>query len=75
MRKSTWNTYATYGYSHDVANDQESAGGVHHSQVRHHNGQWQQRICQSNGRHVAYGPVAPINDVDGKAYYSTALNN
>lgn len=72
LRKSTWNTYATTGYTFNAANDQASAGGVHHHQVRCHNGGWQTRIRQSNGRHTAYGPVAAISDSDGEAYFATA---
>ncbi len=75
MRKSTWNTYKTRGYTHDVANDQASAGGVHHHQVRKTASGWQVRIVQSNGRHVAYGPVSPVSDEDGEAYFATAAQN
>lgn len=72
IRKSTWTTYATRGYTHDVANDQRSAGGVHHYQVRLGKRGWQKRICQSNGRHVAYGEVSPISDAEGEANFATA---
>ncbi len=71
-RKSTWTTYATTGYTHDAANDQASAGGVHHHQVRRTRRGWQSRICQSNGRHIAYGPVEPIDEADGEAKFATA---
>jgi hypothetical protein len=72
MKKMKWNTYATTGYTHDVANDQASAGGVHLHQVRKTSFGWQIRICQSNGRHQSYGPVSPIDDADGEANYATA---
>ena len=71
-RKTTWTTYATTGYTHDVANDQASAGGVHHPQVRQTKAGWQARICQSNGRHQSYGPVTPISDEDGAAHFASA---
>lgn len=73
LRKSNWNTYGTRGYTYDVANNQASAGGVHLHQVRKSkNGGWQKRICQSNGQHESFGPVTPISDVDGEAYFATA---
>lgn len=72
IRKSTWTTYATTGYSYDVANDQASAGGVHHHQVRKCRAGWQHRVCQSNGRHTAHGPVSPISDEEGEAHYASA---
>lgn len=75
LRKSNWNTYATYGYTHDVANDQSSAGGVHLYQVRLAKAGWQKRICQSNGRHQSYGPVESISAADGEACFATAKNN
>ena len=72
IRKATWNTYRTSGYTHDVANDQASAGGVHHHQVRKAKSGWQTRICQSNGRHQAYGEVNAISDEDGEAKFEMA---
>lgn len=72
IRKSTWNTYATTCYTHDVANDQRSAGGVHHHQVRLSDGQWQVRICQTNGRHKSYGPVTNVSDEEGDAHFCAA---
>jgi hypothetical protein len=72
IRKNNWNTYATRGYTYDAANDQASAGGVHHHQVRLGKAGWQTRICQSNGRHQAYGPVSAISDEDGEANFATA---
>lgn len=72
MKKTTWNTYATRGYSHDVANDQASAGGVHHHQVRKTKYGWQYRVLQSNGWHSAAGPVSVISDANGEAHYATA---
>jgi hypothetical protein len=72
IRKTAWNTYRTTGYTNDVANDQASAGGVHHHQVRKGAKGWQVRVCQSNGRHVSYGPVSPISDAEGEARFATA---
>ena len=72
MRRNQWNTYATYGYTRDVANDHASAGGVHLHQVRLGVRGWQTRICQSNGRHTAYGPVTAIAEAVGEAHYATA---
>ena len=60
-----WNTYYVGGYTHDVANDQSSAGGVHLHQVRKTANGWQKRICQSNGKHQAYSPIEKISDSDG----------
>jgi hypothetical protein len=71
IRKSIWTTYATTGYAYDVANDQASAGGVHHRQVRKTKSGWQERICQSNGHHVAYGPVESISHEEGEAHWAT----
>jgi len=69
-RRSTWNTYATYGFSYDVANDQASAGGIHEHQVRLSVEGWQKRILQANGRHTAYGSVIPISAESGEAFYA-----
>lgn len=75
MRKTTWNTYRTTGYTFDAANDQASAGGVHHHQVRHTRDGWQKRIEQSNGWHRAYSEVSPLSDQDGAAAFATAQQN
>lgn len=72
IAKTTWNTYRTTGYTHDVANDQRSAGGVHLHQVRRAKSGWQRRIAQSNGRYVSSGPVEHISDEDGEALFATA---
>ncbi len=72
MRKSTWNTWATRGYTHDVANDQQSAGGVHLHQVRKTKAGWQARVEQSNGRFSSYGEVSPITNEEGEARFATA---
>ena len=72
MKKTTWNTYATSCYTFDAANDQRSAGGVHHHQVRHTADGWQKRIKQSNGVHTAYSDVSPLSDADGAAAFATA---
>lgn len=71
-KKTTWNTYRTTGYMYDAANDQASAGGVHHHQVRKTKVGWQTRICQSNGRHEAYSDVSAVSEADGEAKYATA---
>jgi len=72
MNKRKWNTYATQGYTCDVANDPRSTGGVHEYQVRWTRSGWQQRTLQTNGRHEAAGPVRPIDDADGEAKFATA---
>lgn len=72
IRKTTWNTYRLKGYTHDVANDQSSAGGVHLHQVRKTAHGWQERICQSNGRHKSYSDAEPISDEDGEAKFELA---
>ena len=72
IRKNAWNTYATTGYTHDVANDQASAGGVHLHQVRKGKSGWQKRICQSNGHHQSYGKVEAVSDKDGEAFFARA---
>lgn len=72
MSKSTWTTWATRGYTHDVANDQRSAGGVHLHQVRKTKAGWQARVLQSNGKYRHPGEVSPIEDAEGEARYATA---
>ena len=72
IRKSTWNTYAMTGYTHDVANDQRSAGGVHLHEVRLGKQGWMRRIRQSNGNHKAYSPVEQIDDAEGEALFAQA---
>ena len=72
MKNTTWNTYTTYGYTYDVANDQRSAGGVHLHQVRKTASGWQKRIKQSNGRFASYSEVSPLSDADGEAAFATA---
>jgi len=75
LRKTNWNTFRTTCYTHDVANDQSSAGGVHHHEVRRGKSGWQYRITQSNGRSSASGPVEPMSDEDGEAAFATACND
>jgi hypothetical protein len=75
MKMTAWNTYYTGGYTHDVANDQASAGGVHLHQVRRTLAGWQRRIVQSNGRHQAYGAVESISKEDGADKYASALQD
>jgi hypothetical protein len=72
MKKTTWNTYMTRGYSFDAAQDQRSAGGVHHHQIRKTKTGWQKRIEQSNGRHSAYSEVSAISDAEGEAAFASA---
>lgn len=72
MKASTWNTYRVSGYTHDVANDQRSAGGVHLHQVRRTKSGWQARVKQSNGRFVSFGAVNSIGDCEGEAYFAKA---
>lgn len=73
MKRTAWNTYREKPCMHDVANDQASSGGVHLHQVRRtRSGHWQTRICQSNGRHQAYGPVTPISEEEGESLFATA---
>jgi len=71
-RRSTWTTYCTRGYTHDVANDQASAGGVHHYQVRRTPTGWQRRIKQSNGSHTAYSPIDRLSDEEGEQRFAAA---
>lgn len=72
MRSSTWNTYRVSGYTHDVANDQRSAGGVHLHQVRRTKSGWQERVKQSNGRFASFGAVRAIADREGEVYFAKA---
>ena len=72
MEKNVWNTYATYCYTYDVANDQRSAGGVHLYQVRKTRVGWQKRILQSNGNYCHPGPVRPMDEQDGEVAFATA---
>jgi len=65
MNKSKWNTYYVGGYTHDVANDQSSAGGVHLHQIRKTTKGWQKRICQSNGNHRSYGEIENLSEIEG----------
>jgi hypothetical protein len=72
LRKSSWNTYRVCGYTYDVANDQASAGGVHLKQVRLNKGEWQYRICQSNGNHTSYSETEVISIEDGLQKFEQA---
>lgn len=72
--ENKWNTYRCTGYTHDVADDQRSAGGVHLHQVRRGPRGWQTRICQSNGGHFAYGPVTNIDQDEGSRLFEMAKN-
>ena len=72
MKQSQWKTYRAMGYTHDVAQDQASAGGAHLHQVRRSSAGWQYRILQSNGRHQAPGAVESISDAEGETKYAQA---
>lgn len=72
MKNTNWNTHKVTGYTHDIAQDQRSAGGVHLHQIRKARHGWQARIVQTNGRHKASGPVHPISEAEGEAAYATA---
>jgi hypothetical protein len=75
MRRTTWTTYRTTGYTYDAANDQASAGGVHHHQIRRTRNGWQKRIMQSNGRHIATSQPMDIPHDQGEEYYQIARND
>ena len=75
MTTAHWTTYRTTGYTHDVAQYQASAGGVHHHQVRRARNGWQYRIVQANGRHTSYGAVASLSAVDDAARWATAMQS
>ena len=72
IRRSTWNTYATYCYTYDVANDQRSAGGTHNHQVRLTKRGWQTRIRQSNGAYESFGPITNIDANEGETLFAKA---
>ncbi len=72
-RKNVWNTHAIRGYTHDVAGDQASAGGVHLHQVRCVRGTWQTRVLQSTGRHRAAGTTSIVTAAEGEALYAAAV--
>lgn len=59
-------------YTHDVANDQRSAGGTHNHQVRRTAAGWQRRIRQSNGRFESFGPAEQISDQEGEELFRKA---
>ena len=69
LSKRNWNTYHVNGYTHDVANDQSSAGGIHLHQVRCIKNVWEKRICQSNGNHQSYGPHERVSESEGQEWY------
>jgi len=71
-RKDKWNSFAMRGYSHDVANDQTSAGGTHTHQVKKTKAGWLVRIRQSNGSHTAYSQSWPVSDLEGEAAFESA---
>lgn len=57
-------TCRTTGYTHDVADDQSSAGGVHLHCIQFTADGYEYVICQSNGDHQAYGEYEPITEED-----------
>lgn len=67
---SKWNTYYTGCYTHDVANDQRSAGGVHLHQIKKDKSGWQKRICQSNGKHQSYSKIEKLSEGEGQERFS-----
>jgi len=72
IRKSTWTTFRTSCYTHDVANHPASTGGIHDHQIRRIRGCWQVRIRQANGPHVAYGPARFVTDAEGEVRWAEA---
>lgn len=72
MARMAWTTYRISGYTHDVAQDQRSAGGVHLHQVRRTRAGYQTRVLQSNGRYRAAGPVSAVSDAEGAALVATS---
>lgn len=72
IRKSTWNTFRTSCYTHDVANHPASTGGIHDHQIRRVGGRWQVRIRQANGSHVTHGPASFVPDAVGEARWAEA---
>lgn len=72
IRKSTWTTFRTSCYTHDVANHPASTGGIHDHEVRRIRGRWQVRIRQANGPHVAHGPARFVSDAEGEARWAEA---
>lgn len=72
MNKSTWNTYAVYGYTFQAGTDPRATGGVHLHQVRKGKAGWMRRVVDSNGRYQSAGRAVPISEADGEANYATA---
>jgi hypothetical protein len=72
IRRTTWNTFQTTCYTHDVAQDQRSAGGTHNRQVRWNGHQWEMRIRQSNGANEAYSQAWGVTDAEGEAAFEKA---
>ena len=69
----TYTTVLTRGYTHDVANDQASAGGVHLTQIRKTaTGGWFKRIKQSNGRFSAVSNTESITGQQAMALIEQA---
>jgi hypothetical protein len=72
LNRGAWNTYAVYGYTHQVGTDGRATGGVHLHQVRRGRAGWQVRTVDSNGRFQSAGPVSPVTDAEGEAHFETA---
>jgi len=72
IRRDVWNTYHVAGYTHDLTQDQASAGGIILSQVRRTKRGWQRRACQSNGRHRSYTPAEDISEAEGLRLWAEA---
>jgi hypothetical protein len=73
IRKSTWNSYWVTGYTYDVANDQQSAGGVHIHQIRKIKNKWQKRIVQSNGKFRAISQIEDLDEKEGLALFARCM--
>jgi hypothetical protein len=70
----TFTTVLTSCYTHDVAQDQASAGGVHLHQIRKAKDGWRKRIVQSNGRWTAYGPTEVISAYEAVTLIQRAVS-
>lgn len=54
---TTYKTYRTTGYTHQVGDDARATGGVHHYQIRRGERGYLVRIAETNGRFVSHGPA------------------
>lgn len=67
---TSFRTVQTRAFTHDVTNDQASAGGVHHVQIRRTPYGWEKRIKQSNGRFFSYSHIQGLTDSEARALIS-----